>query len=156
MAKICQLHSDLKYYLCMHPVDMHKQFQGLQGIVNEEFGRYLTQDEAFVFIGKTLKTAKILHRESNDLTMYVRRLPDGRFLVLSVVSITALATMITYFIKLSIWTRWILPMIQRKTKPKVLFSNGMDVIHVCQPTFTDVDELVRQSMAEEIKQHPRQ
>ena len=25
-----------------------KQFQGLQGIVNEEFGRYLTQDEAFV------------------------------------------------------------------------------------------------------------
>lgn len=25
---------------------MRKQFQGLQGIVNEEFGRYLTQDEA--------------------------------------------------------------------------------------------------------------
>ena len=23
---------------------MRKQFQGLQGIVNEEFGRYLTQD----------------------------------------------------------------------------------------------------------------
>ena len=46
MAKICQLHSDLKYYLCMQPVDMRKQFQGLQGIVNEEFGRYLTQDEA--------------------------------------------------------------------------------------------------------------
>ena len=44
MAKICQLHADLKYYLCMQPVDMRKQFQGLQGIVNEEFGRYLTQD----------------------------------------------------------------------------------------------------------------
>ena len=79
MAKICQLHADLKYFLCMQPVDMRKQFQGLQGIVNEEFGRYLTQDEAFVFIGKTLKTAKILHRESNGLTMYVRRLSDGRF-----------------------------------------------------------------------------
>lgn len=79
MAKICQLHADLKYFLCMQPVDMRKQFQGLQGIVNEEFGRYLTQDEAFIFIGKTLKTAKILHRESNGLTMYVRRLSDGRF-----------------------------------------------------------------------------
>lgn len=77
-------------------------------------------------------------------------------LVLSIVSITALAVMIGYFIRQSIWTRWILPMIQRKPKPKVLFSNGMDVIHVCQPAFTDVDELVRQSMAEEIKQHPRQ
>ena len=48
-------------------VDMRKQFQGLQGIVNEEFGRYLTQDEAFVFIGKTLKTAKILHRERKSM-----------------------------------------------------------------------------------------
>lgn len=37
MSKICQLHAGLKYYMCMHPVDMRKQFQGLQGIVNEEF-----------------------------------------------------------------------------------------------------------------------
>ena len=42
MARVCQLTDDLKYYLCMEPVDMRKQFQGLQGIVNEEFGRYLT------------------------------------------------------------------------------------------------------------------
>ena len=47
MAKICQLHADLRYFLCMQPVDMRKQFQGLQGIVNEEFGPYLTLDEAF-------------------------------------------------------------------------------------------------------------
>ena len=79
MAKICQLHADLKYYLCMQPVDMRKQFQGLQGLVNEEFGRYLTQDEAFIFIGKTKTTAKILHRESNGLTLYVRKLGEGRF-----------------------------------------------------------------------------
>ena len=60
-------------------VDMRKQFQGLQGIVNEEFGRYLTQDEAFIFIGKTRKTAKVLHRESDGLTLYVRKLSEGRF-----------------------------------------------------------------------------
>ena len=65
MATICQLHADLRYYLCLEPVDMRKQFQGLQGIVNAEFGRYLTQDEAFVFIGKSRKMVKILHRESN-------------------------------------------------------------------------------------------
>ena len=70
---------DLKYYLCMEPVDMRKQFLGLQGIVNEEFGRYLTQDEAFIFIGKTRKTAKVLHRESDGLTLYVRKLGEGRF-----------------------------------------------------------------------------
>jgi len=79
MATICQLHADLRYYLCLEPVDMRKQFQGLQGIVNAEFGRYLTQDEAFVFVGKSRKMVKILHRESNGLTMYVRKLATGRF-----------------------------------------------------------------------------
>ena len=73
MARVCQLTDDLKYYLCMEPVDMRKQFQGLQGIVNEELGRYLTQDEAFIFIGKTRKTVKVLHRESDGLTLYVRK-----------------------------------------------------------------------------------
>ena len=53
MSTICQLHADLRYYLCMQPVDMRKQFQGLQGIINAEFGRYITQDEAFIFVGKT-------------------------------------------------------------------------------------------------------
>ena len=48
---------------------MRKQFQGLQGIVNEEFGRYLTQDEAFIFIGKTRKMAKTEH--SHPLGMVV-------------------------------------------------------------------------------------
>ena len=46
MAKICQLHADLRYYLCMEPVDMRKQFRGLQGIISEEYNRCLTQDEA--------------------------------------------------------------------------------------------------------------
>ena len=72
MARVCQLTDDLKYYLCMEPVDMRKQFQGLQGIVNEEFGRYLTQDEAFIFIGKTRKTAKVAKTEhSHPLGMVV-------------------------------------------------------------------------------------
>ena len=46
---------------------MRKQFRGLQGIISEKYNRYLTQDEAFIFIGKTRTTAKILHRESNSL-----------------------------------------------------------------------------------------
>ena len=27
MARVCQLTDDLKYYLCMEPVDMRKQFR---------------------------------------------------------------------------------------------------------------------------------
>ena len=68
-------------------------------------------------------------------------------LVLSIVSITALAAMIGYFIRQSIWTRWILPMVQRNAKPKLLFDGGLDVIHVQQPSSTDADalaEIIRQ------------
>lgn len=65
----------------MQPVDMRKQFQGLQGIINAEFGRYITQDEAFIFIGKTGTTVKILHREHGGLTLYIRKLSRGRFLL---------------------------------------------------------------------------
>jgi hypothetical protein len=72
MSTICQLHADLRYYLCTQPVDMRKQFQGLQGIINAEFGRYITQDEAFIFIGKTGTTVKIPHREHGGLTLYSR------------------------------------------------------------------------------------
>lgn len=52
---------------------------GLQGIINDELGRYVTADEAFVFIGKSLKTMKILHREGLGMTLYVRKLDHGRF-----------------------------------------------------------------------------
>ena len=64
MAKICQLHADLRYYLCMEPVDMRKQFRGLQGIISEEYNRYLTQDEAFIFIGKCLRSLLISKKSS--------------------------------------------------------------------------------------------
>lgn len=79
MGRVCNLTPDLRYYLCMYPVDMRKQFNGLQGIVTREFGRYVTSDEAFVFVGKRGTTLKILHREGNGMTLYVRKLTSGRF-----------------------------------------------------------------------------
>jgi transposase len=107
MATICQLHADLRYYLCLEPVDMRKQFQGLQGIVNAEFGRYLTQDEAFVFIGKSRKTVKILHRESNGLTMYVRKLATGRFRMTELNTDRRTCTMnYSEFVRLILGEKW--------------------------------------------------
>lgn len=37
---------------------MRKSFNGLQGIINEELGRYLPSSEAFVFVGKTKRRPK--------------------------------------------------------------------------------------------------
>lgn len=76
---VCQLTEDLRYHLCTDPVDMRKQIAGLVGIVNGAFGRYPVAGEAFIFIGKNRTMAKILHREGNGITMYVRKLSSGRF-----------------------------------------------------------------------------
>lgn len=79
MGRVCNLTPDLRYYLCMYLVDMRKQFNGLQGIVTQEFGRYITSNEAFVYVGKRGTILKILHREGNGMTLYVRKLTSGRF-----------------------------------------------------------------------------
>ena len=79
MTEVCTLPPDIKYFLYHRLVDMRKQFVGLQGIVNDELGRYVTADEAFVFIGKSLRTMKILHREGLGMTLYVRKLDHGQF-----------------------------------------------------------------------------
>ncbi len=74
MGRVCNRTPDLRYYLCMYLVDMRKQFNGLQGIVTQEFGRYITSNEAFVYVGKRGTILKILHREGNGMTLYVRKL----------------------------------------------------------------------------------
>ena len=38
MGCICNLTPDFTYYLCMYSVDIRKQFNGLQGIITQEFG----------------------------------------------------------------------------------------------------------------------
>ena len=81
---VCQLTEEITYRMCTFPVDMRKQITGLQGIVTSELGRYPVAGEAFVFMGKNRKTVKIIHREGNGITMYVRKLSRGRFKMPSV------------------------------------------------------------------------
>lgn len=79
MRNVCQLTASINYYFHNELVDMRKSYDGLSGIVVEEFGRYPLNGEAFVFIGKKKNISKILHREGNGLTLYCRRLDKGCF-----------------------------------------------------------------------------
>ena len=58
MAKICQLHADLHYFLCMELVDMRKQFRGLQGLISEYYN---------------FKKNSYLCRELRDKTWYLKQ-----------------------------------------------------------------------------------
>lgn len=79
MRSVCQLTASHTYHMYMAPVDMRKSFHGLQGIINDAFGPYLSSEEVFVFVGKNKKTMKIFHREGNGVTLYIRRLATGCF-----------------------------------------------------------------------------
>ncbi|WP_165157916.1 IS66 family insertion sequence element accessory protein TnpB [Parabacteroides sp. ZJ-118] len=79
MRSVCQLTAGLRYYFYNAPVDMRKSFHGLEGLVVEQFGRYLIGDEVFVFLGKNGRTVKMLHREGRGITLYTRKLDKGRF-----------------------------------------------------------------------------
>ena len=79
MRSVCQLTASLKYYFYNEAVDMRKSFHGLEGIIHEEFGRYLLGDEVFVFMGKNRQTVKMLHREGEGITLYTRKLNKGLF-----------------------------------------------------------------------------
>ncbi len=79
MRSICQLTASHVYHLYMQPVDMRKSFHGLQGLITEAFGNYVSSNEVFVFVGKNRQTMKIFHREANGITLYIRRLATGRF-----------------------------------------------------------------------------
>lgn len=76
---IFQLTAHCTYYLCVEPVDMRKSFHTLVGVVENNLQMHVTSDAAYIFIGKSLKTMKVLHKEGNGLTLYLRKLHHGQY-----------------------------------------------------------------------------
>lgn len=75
-------------------------------------------------------------------------------LFLAVFSIAALAGIITYLIRQSVWTRYILPLVSRKPELSILFENGQNVLHIPQTTPRSLEDAVAEAMAAEQQAHP--
>ncbi len=75
-------------------------------------------------------------------------------LIVTIFSITALAGLLIYLIRQSVWTRYVLPLISRKPKLSILFENGQNVLHIKKTTPRSLDEALREAMAVEIQEHP--
>ena len=69
----------MKYVYCEGNVSFHYKWDGLESYIKYVLNEDPRSGKVFIFIGKTRTTAKILHRESNGLTLYVRKLSEGRF-----------------------------------------------------------------------------
>jgi transposase len=66
-------------YAYAHPVDMRKSFDTLAVLVSKELGRDVLSGDVFLFVGKTLRRAKVLYFDGTGLCLFAKRLEKGRF-----------------------------------------------------------------------------
>lgn len=61
------------------PTDLRNGYNGLYGIVKREFKRDPLSGDAFLFINKRRKSAKVLLWDGTGLCIYSKRLSTGQF-----------------------------------------------------------------------------
>ena len=71
------LPSRTKMYLCMNPVDMRKSFDGLFGIVREEFQQDQLSGHLFLFINKRRDRMKAIFWDDGGFVSWYKRLEVG-------------------------------------------------------------------------------
>lgn len=71
--------SELKIYAYTGVTDMRKGFNGLSGIVREEFGTDPTDGSLFIFINRRRDRMKLLHFVGGGYWLHYRLLEAGTF-----------------------------------------------------------------------------
>lgn len=71
--------SQSRIFIHALPTDMRKSFDGLCGIVKEEFQKDVLEGDYFVFFNRVLDRCKILQWDRDGLILFYKRLEQGRF-----------------------------------------------------------------------------
>lgn len=68
-----------RYFLHADYVDMRKGFDGLSGIVRNDFNLSPISGDIFIFLNKRRDLIKILHWQGDGFAIYYKRLEKGTF-----------------------------------------------------------------------------
>ena len=71
--------SQQRYFLYRGIADMRKSFNGLSGLVNNEFAHPLQSKDIFIFINKRRNHIKLLRWDGSGFAIYHKRLEKGTF-----------------------------------------------------------------------------
>jgi len=73
------LPANARLFLCRHPVNMRKSFEGLSKIVEELFPGELLSGSFFIFLNRRKDTVKILFWDLDGFVIWTKRLEQGSF-----------------------------------------------------------------------------
>lgn len=68
--------------------------------------------------------------------------------------ISSIVGVIGFFVKQSIWTRYISPIVSRKSKPIITFDNGTDEMSFSISTSFDIEDEVKKQLNKETQLLP--
>jgi transposase len=68
-----------RYYLYLKAADMRKNFDGLSGIVQNEFTNSPISGDVFIFINRRHNQIKLLHWQGDGFAIYYKRLEKGTY-----------------------------------------------------------------------------
>jgi len=73
------LSGNARIFVCQHPINMQKSFEGLSAVVEELFPQELFTGAFFVFINRFKTHAKVLFWDGDGLVIWYKRLEKGSF-----------------------------------------------------------------------------
>ncbi len=68
-----------RYYLYVSPADMRKNFDGLSGIIRNEFPQHPIHGDVFIFISRRRNQIKLLHWQGDGFAIWYKRLEKGTY-----------------------------------------------------------------------------
>lgn len=68
-----------RLFLCQHPVNMRKSFEGLSALVEQLFPGELLSGAFFIFLNRRKHHMKVLFWDKDGLVIWFKRLEKGSF-----------------------------------------------------------------------------
>lgn len=68
-----------RLFLCQHPVNMRKSFEGLSALVEKLFPGELLSGALFIFLNRRKDHMKVLFWDEGGLVIWFKRLEEGTF-----------------------------------------------------------------------------
>lgn len=73
------LPGNLRLFLCQHPVNIRKSFEGLSGEIEKHFPGELLTGALFIFLNRKRDHMKVLFWDQDGFVIWFKRLEKGTF-----------------------------------------------------------------------------